>query len=178
MDIKGWMFAGGGLFLSMVVTTMLMSGDVTRMRNQELAKKQAECAQKQAAAVNTPEGQPAPSMTQLDAQGNPIDADPSQTDDGCANSDTQPGTNDPSANPYPENTDPYSQPSAADPYASTSPNSADPYSAQQQVDPAATEQGTQDPYASPDAAATSDSYAAGDPYTQEGTPSDQPMAMP
>lgn len=38
------MFAGGGLFLSMVATTIWISGDVTRMRAEERAKDAQKCA--------------------------------------------------------------------------------------------------------------------------------------
>jgi hypothetical protein len=43
MEMKAMMFAGGGLFLSMVATTMWISGDVTRMREETKAKQQAAC---------------------------------------------------------------------------------------------------------------------------------------
>jgi hypothetical protein len=43
MDMKGMMFAGGGLLVSMIVTTVWISGDVTRMREQERAKREAAC---------------------------------------------------------------------------------------------------------------------------------------
>lgn len=52
MDMKAMMFAGGGLFLSMVATTIWISGDVNRMRAEEQAKQAQACvaAQQQDAA--------------------------------------------------------------------------------------------------------------------------------
>ena len=66
------MFAGGGLALSMIVTTVWISGDVTRMREQEAAKRAAECAAAVAAAGPT-NGADGSSMTAIDpTTGEPV----------------------------------------------------------------------------------------------------------
>ena len=48
------MFAGGGLFLSMVATTMWMSNDVSRMREEARAKEAQRCAMAQQASASNP----------------------------------------------------------------------------------------------------------------------------
>ena len=47
------LFAGGGLFLSMVATTMWMSNDVARMQEQERAKDAARCQAALSATADT-----------------------------------------------------------------------------------------------------------------------------
>lgn len=64
------MFAGGGLFLSMVVTTMWISGDVTRMREETKAKDQAACM-----TIDTP--QPGAAVADDSFSAAPAPADPS-----------------------------------------------------------------------------------------------------
>ena len=54
MEMKAMMFAGGGLFLSMVATTVWISGDVTRMRAEERAKEAQKCAIAQQADAPPP----------------------------------------------------------------------------------------------------------------------------
>ena len=53
MEMKAMLFAGGGLFLSMVATTMWMSNDVARMQEQERAKDAARCRAALSATADT-----------------------------------------------------------------------------------------------------------------------------
>lgn len=54
MNMKAIMFAGSGLFLSMVATTMWISSDMAEIRKREEAKRAAECAAAVAATPGTP----------------------------------------------------------------------------------------------------------------------------
>ncbi len=74
------MFAGGGLFLSMVATTVLISGDVSRMREEERAKQAEKCAI--AAQAQTSQTQaPAGTAPNDDFTTQPA---PQPADDACA----------------------------------------------------------------------------------------------
>jgi hypothetical protein len=80
MDMKGMMFAGSGLLVSMIVTTVWISGDVTRMREQELAKREAAClAQVQEASARQQTQAADPSLVPIDQT-----AANSQVDPACA----------------------------------------------------------------------------------------------
>lgn len=83
MDMKAMMFAGGGLFLSMVATTIWISGDVSRMREEERVKQAQRCAlaqQADAATAQTATGAaPASDFTTQPAP---------QPDSSCAATDT------------------------------------------------------------------------------------------
>ncbi len=69
------MFAAGGLFLSMVATTMWISGDVARMRQEEQAKQAERCALAASQNSKTPAN-----MAPVDGFPQPAAEQP---DDGC-----------------------------------------------------------------------------------------------
>ncbi len=96
MDMKAMMFAGGGLALSMIVTTIWISGDVTRMREETAAKRAAECAAKaQARADSGDASSGTPQMTVIDpTTGQPVAEQPAQQEDPCAGLDGAAGTTD------------------------------------------------------------------------------------
>lgn len=100
MEMKAMMFAGGGLFLSMVATTIWISGDVARMREEERAKHAEKCAiaaQTQSSQAQTATGTaPATDFTTQPA--------PEPVDDACAS--TNGGATDGQADPAAGGIDP------------------------------------------------------------------------
>lgn len=143
------MFAGGGLFLSMVATTIWISGDVSRMREQELAKRQAECSAP--ATTGTPTGaDPSAAVPATGDGGFGVSADGAAADAAtpaqCADSTADGAGRSSGTTAIDPNTgqpiDTYSDPSAyaADGYAdpAASGGYADPNAAGGYVDPNAT----------------------------------------
>lgn len=66
MNMKAIMFAGSGLFLSMVATTMWISADMADIKARELAKRQAECAQQFGAPATAPSVPSAPGAASIE----------------------------------------------------------------------------------------------------------------
>lgn len=87
------MFAGGGLFLSMVATTIWISGDVSRMRTEERAKEAQKCAM--AAQADAAQAQTAANSAPASDFSTPPAA---QADSACDDT-TSGATNDPNADP-------------------------------------------------------------------------------
>lgn len=111
------MFAGGGLCLAMVATTMMMSGDVSRMREEAKAKQAAECAAAAAAPAAQPDlATPGDSFTAAPEGGS------SAPDPACAPNAS--GGTDPAASQY---TDP-SVGGAVDPNAAVPADASSGYS--------------------------------------------------
>lgn len=156
------MFAGGGLFLSMVATTVWISGDVSRMRTEERAKEAQKCAL--AMQADAHQAQSATNTAPASDFSTPPAA---QADDACP--DTGGATTDPNATADPNAIDPVTgQPVAASSDQFTDPNAAstDPHAASFDQNTGAVDPVTGQPTAPPSTSVDPTTGAPIDPASQ------------